>query len=93
MTPELKGKVVIVSVTLGVAVLSWASLFVIPSPTSPPPPSSPVVDSNAAYGECLALRKAAGVTAKLWSMTDMVRVIEDWEASRSAKVTGETVVG
>jgi IS1 family transposase len=26
---------------------------------------------------------AAGVTTKLWSLTDMVRVIEDWEARRS----------
>jgi IS1 family transposase len=26
---------------------------------------------------------AAGVTAKLWSLTDMARVIEDWEALRS----------
>jgi IS1 family transposase len=35
---------------------------------------------------------AAGVTTKLWSLTDMVRVIEDWEA-RSAKVGGNTLVG
>ena len=35
---------------------------------------------------------AAGVTAKPWSLTDMVRVIEDWEAERSAKL-GERPVG
>ena len=35
----------------------------------------------------------AGVTTKLWSLTDMVRVIEDWEAARSLKFTGETMVG
>jgi hypothetical protein len=29
---------------------------------------------------------AAGVTSKLWSLTDMVRVIEDWEAARSLKI-------
>ena len=28
---------------------------------------------------------AAGVTTKLWSLADMVRVIEDWEAARLAK--------
>ena len=28
---------------------------------------------------------AAGVTNKLWSLTDMVRVNEDWEADRSMK--------
>ena len=27
---------------------------------------------------------AAGVTTKLWSLTDMVRVIEDWESERAA---------
>jgi hypothetical protein len=36
---------------------------------------------------------AAGVTTKLWSLTDMVQVIEDWEAARSLKVSGETMVG
>ncbi len=35
---------------------------------------------------------AAGVTSKLWSLTDMVRVIEDWEAERSAK-PGDRLVG
>jgi len=35
---------------------------------------------------------AAGVTAKLWSMADMVRVIEDWEEARSAK-PGDRLVG
>jgi hypothetical protein len=34
---------------------------------------------------------APGVTIKLWDLIDMVRVIEDWEAARSA--SGETVVG
>jgi hypothetical protein len=36
---------------------------------------------------------AAGVTSKLWSLTDMVRVIDDWEAARSLKISGETMVG
>jgi hypothetical protein len=36
---------------------------------------------------------AVGVTTKLWSLTDMVRVIEDWEAARSLKIRGETMVG
>src|SRR5476651_370003 len=27
---------------------------------------------------------AAGVTPKLWEMSDMVKVLEDWEASRAA---------
>ena len=36
---------------------------------------------------------AAGVTQKLWSLTDMVRVIEDWESRHSAKITRETLVG
>jgi hypothetical protein len=36
---------------------------------------------------------AAGVTTKLWSLTDMVRVIEDLEAARSLKIRGETMVG
>jgi hypothetical protein len=36
---------------------------------------------------------AAGVTSQLWSLTDMVRVIEDWEAARSLKISGETIVG
>jgi len=36
---------------------------------------------------------AAGVTPKPWSLTDMVRVIEDWEAARSLKISGETIVG
>jgi hypothetical protein len=26
---------------------------------------------------------AAGVTQKLWSLTDMAQVIEDWEVARS----------
>jgi hypothetical protein len=28
---------------------------------------------------------AAGVTAKLWSLSDTVRVIEEWEVTRSVK--------
>jgi hypothetical protein len=28
---------------------------------------------------------AAGVTTKLWSLTDMARIIEDWETVRAAK--------
>jgi hypothetical protein len=36
---------------------------------------------------------AAGVTDTLWSLTDMVRVIEDWGAARSLKISGETMVG
>src|SRR4051794_22486291 len=35
---------------------------------------------------------AAGVTTKLWSLTDMVRVIEDWEAARAA-TPGDRMVG
>src|SRR6266849_703709 len=35
---------------------------------------------------------AAGVTQTIWSLTDMVRVIEDWEAVRATKVSGETLV-
>jgi IS1 family transposase len=35
---------------------------------------------------------AAGVTRKLWSLTDMVRVIEDWEAARAAK-PGDRLIG
>ena len=35
----------------------------------------------------------AGVSDILWSLADMVRVIEAWEAARSAKVSGTTVVG
>jgi hypothetical protein len=35
----------------------------------------------------------AGMTDTLWSLTDMVRVIEDWEAARSLKISGETMVG
>ena len=27
---------------------------------------------------------AAGVTSKLWEMSDMVKVVEDWEASEAA---------
>jgi len=36
---------------------------------------------------------AAGVSDTLWSLTDMVRVIEDWEAAGSAKISGTTLVG
>jgi IS1 family transposase len=35
---------------------------------------------------------AAGVTSKLWSLTDMARVIEDWEVARAAK-PGDRLVG
>jgi IS1 family transposase len=35
---------------------------------------------------------AAGVTSKLWSLTDMVRVLEDWEAERAMK-PGDRLVG
>jgi hypothetical protein len=35
---------------------------------------------------------AAGVTAKLWDLVDMVRVIEDWEARHAAKL-GDRLVG
>jgi len=34
---------------------------------------------------------AAGVTTKLWSLTDMVRVIEDWEAQRTMKLADRIV--
>ena len=55
MTPELRRKVVIVSVTIGLGVLSWASLFVIvpPPPPPPPPPSSPAV-APMTYEDCVA---------------------------------------
>ena len=36
---------------------------------------------------------AAGVTPKLWSLTDMVRVVEDWEIARWLKISGKTMVG
>jgi len=38
---------------------------------------------------------AAGVTSKLWDLTDMVRVIEDWEAEKTAVriALGERLVG
>jgi hypothetical protein len=35
---------------------------------------------------------AAGVTTKLWSLTDMVRVIEDWEIAHAAK-PGDRLIG
>jgi hypothetical protein len=35
---------------------------------------------------------AAGVTNTLWSLTDMVRAIEDWKATCSAKA-GDRLVG
>jgi hypothetical protein len=35
---------------------------------------------------------AAGVTNTLWSLIDMVRIIEDWEASRTEK-QGDRLVG
>jgi hypothetical protein len=35
---------------------------------------------------------AAGVTNTLWSLTDIVRVIEDWEAER-AMTPGNRLVG
>jgi len=35
---------------------------------------------------------AAGVTDKLWSLTDMVRVLEDCGAGRAAKL-GDRLVG
>ena len=38
---------------------------------------------------------AAGVSAKLWDLTDMARVIEDWESERAAEriARGERLVG
>jgi hypothetical protein len=37
---------------------------------------------------------AAGVSATLWDLTDMARVIENWEAARRpVKISGETMVG
>jgi hypothetical protein len=36
---------------------------------------------------------AAGVTTKLWDLTDMMRVIENWETAQLTKISGETVVG
>jgi hypothetical protein len=36
---------------------------------------------------------AVGVTTKLWSLTDRVQVIEEWEvASGPAKITGSMLV-
>ena len=35
---------------------------------------------------------AAGVSAKLWSLTDMVRVIDEWEVARAAR-SGDRLVG
>jgi len=35
---------------------------------------------------------AAGVTAKLWDLTDMARVIEEWEEPHAAKL-GDRLVG
>jgi hypothetical protein len=36
---------------------------------------------------------AAGDVNTLWSLTDMVRVIEEWEPARSTKIGGLTLVG
>jgi hypothetical protein len=36
---------------------------------------------------------AGGVTNKLWSIADMVRVIDEWEVARSIKISGDTLVG
>jgi hypothetical protein len=38
---------------------------------------------------------AAGVTDKLWSLADLVQVIEDWEAEKAAKraALAERLVG
>jgi hypothetical protein len=35
---------------------------------------------------------AAGVTTKLWSLTDMLRVIEDWEARRRPRLADRLVL-
>jgi hypothetical protein len=35
---------------------------------------------------------AAGVVNTLWSLTDMVRVIQDWEVARFTKISGLTLV-
>jgi hypothetical protein len=35
----------------------------------------------------------AGVITKLWSSTDMVRVIEDLETARSGKISGDMLIG
>jgi hypothetical protein len=34
---------------------------------------------------------AAGVTPKLWSLTDMVRVVEDWEAHHASRLADRLV--
>jgi hypothetical protein len=34
---------------------------------------------------------AAGVTSKLWSIADMVKVIEDWEARTAPKLADRLV--
>jgi hypothetical protein len=36
---------------------------------------------------------AAGVAKPLWSLTDMVRVIEDWEAIQRPVKLGDRIVG
>src|SRR6202043_3658647 len=43
-------------------------------------------DAGGAAGGGITLAMAAGVTTKLWSLTDMVRVVEEWEASGATKL-------
>jgi hypothetical protein len=38
-------------------------------------------------------RDGGGVTRKLWWLTDMVLVIEGWETSRSAQISGDVLIG
>lgn len=40
---------------------------------------------------CVTPVMAAGVTSKLWSLTDMVQMIEDWEARRAPRLTHRLV--
>jgi hypothetical protein len=36
---------------------------------------------------------AGGVVNTFWSLTDLVRVIEEWEEARPNKISGLTLVG
>jgi hypothetical protein len=48
-------------------------------------------DAGGAAGGGITLAMAAGVTTKLWSLTDMVRVVEEWEASGATKLADRLV--
>jgi hypothetical protein len=48
-------------------------------------------DAGGAAGGGITPAMAAGVTPKLWSLTDMVRVVEEWEASGATKLADRLV--